>query len=102
MEHLHQTLSEQEVIQWFESNLPVEDYRNKSILLIVPDATRTAPLPLLFSTFHRMLSPVAKRIDVLVAPGTHPPMPENDICGRRGISEADKQAEYRDGGLFNQ
>ncbi|WP_339732547.1 lactate racemase domain-containing protein [uncultured Gimesia sp.] len=101
MENPHQTLSEQDVIQWFESNLPVEDYRNKSILLIIPDATRTAPLPLLFSTFHRLLSPVVKRIDVLVALGTHPPMPEADICRLLGISESARQAEYKDVGLYN-
>ena len=101
MEQPHQTLTEQEVIQWFEENLPVEDYRNKRILLIIPDATRTAPLPLLFSTFHRLLSPVAKQIDVLVALGTHPPMPEKDICRLLGISESARQAEYKDVGLYN-
>lgn len=101
MENSHTTLTQEEVIQWFESHIPIEDYRNKSILLIIPDATRTAPLPLLFSTFHRILSPVTKRIDVLVALGTHPPMPEEDICHLLGISESERQAEYKNVGLFN-
>ena len=34
---------------------PAEDYRDKRVLLIVPDATRTAPVGLLFQTIHEQI-----------------------------------------------
>ena len=40
-------LSHEEVRNWFGDALPDEDFSGKRVLLIVPDRTRTAPLPLL-------------------------------------------------------
>lgn len=60
---------------WLHQNVPVSDFRDKRVLLIVPDNTRTAPLPVLFPAMRSMLRPVTKSLDVLVALGTHPPMP---------------------------
>ena len=48
--------------------------------MIVPDATRTAPLPLLFDALHTHLRPAVSRLDVLVALGTHPPMSDSQMC----------------------
>lgn len=51
--------------------VPIQDRR---ILIIVPDGTRTAPIPLMFRIFQELLHPRAKSVDYLVALGTHPPM----------------------------
>jgi len=48
--------------------------RDTSILIIIPDGTRTAPIPLMFRIFQELLGPRAKTVDYLVALGTHPPM----------------------------
>lgn len=48
--------------------------RNSRILIIIPDGTRTAPIPLMFRTFRELLRPRAKAVDYLVALGTHPPL----------------------------
>jgi len=77
------------------------DFRGKKILLIVPDATRTAPVDLFFRSLHAHLSPVAKAFDVMIALGTHPPMSELAICQRLGISIDDRRSQYRNVNLLN-
>ncbi|MFN0195509.1 MAG: lactate racemase domain-containing protein [Planctomycetaceae bacterium] len=79
-------LSDDEVRQWFQHELPLEDFRDRKILVIVPDATRTAPLGLLFPLLYERLRPVVKNIDVMVALGTHPPMPQESIERMLGIT----------------
>ncbi|MFI5890210.1 lactate racemase domain-containing protein [Actinoplanes sp. NPDC051513] len=46
----------------------------KSVCVIVPDATRSCPLPLLLGAVHSALAGRASRVTVLVALGTHAPM----------------------------
>ncbi|MGH7129304.1 MAG: lactate racemase domain-containing protein, partial [Planctomycetaceae bacterium] len=66
-------MSDDAVRQWIAANVPAAEFHNRRVLMIVPDATRTAPLPLLFDALREQLSDAAK-LDVLVALGTHPPM----------------------------
>ena len=47
-----QELTANEVANIVARTCPVENYRGKKVLLIVPDATRTAPVGLLFKTIH--------------------------------------------------
>jgi len=101
MTHSLETLSDQDVQQWISQNVPLEDYRDKKVLLIVPDATRTAPLPLLFASLVEHLRPVATKIDFLIALGTHPPMTEEQINKLFGITAEQRAQEYADIGLFN-
>ena len=95
------TLNEDQVTDWITSNVPRSDYEGKRLLLIVPDATRTAPLPLLFETLHNHLGGAVTQLDVLVALGTHPAMPEADICKLMGISDEDRAGRFSNVGLFN-
>jgi nickel-dependent lactate racemase len=86
---------------WVDENLPVADFEGRRVLLIVPDATRTAPLPLLFEAiFDRIGNPTAN-LDVLIALGTHPPMTDEQINDLLGISADDRRGRYADVGLFN-
>jgi nickel-dependent lactate racemase len=80
---------------------PAKDYRNKRVLLIVPDGTRTAPVGLLFHHLYRLMGGVTKAFDVLIALGTHQPMSEAAICQRLEISEADRREVYRGVRFFN-
>src|SRR5438270_12051766 len=75
-------LNEGQVASVVERTCKDDDYRDKRILLIVPDGTRTAPVGLLFQTLHRQIGLVTKAFDVLIALGTHQPMSEEAICGR--------------------
>src|SRR5205814_1592659 len=74
---------------------PAKDYSGKRALLIVPDATRTAPVGLLFKTIHEQIGGAAAALDVLIALGTHQPMSEEAICQRLEISIDERKSTYR-------
>jgi nickel-dependent lactate racemase len=95
------TLSSREVREWIVQNVPLEDFRDQRVLLIVPDATRTAPLPLLFGAVYEHLRSVTRAFDVLVALGTHPPMNESQMCRLLGITRDERDGLFATVGLFN-
>ena len=95
------TLTADAVRHWIATHIDAAEYRGKRVLLIVPDATRTAPMPLLFDAVFQKLHGVAKQIDVLVALGTHPPMNEGAICKLLGIYESERDKLFASVGLFN-
>ena len=53
------------------SALPVDGRR---VLVIIPDGTRTMPMPLMFELIERELGARVAALDYLVALGTHAPM----------------------------
>ncbi len=50
------------------------DPANKRVLVIIPDGTRTAPMPLMFRLLYEQFGRRAAQFDYLIALGTHPPM----------------------------
>src|SRR5207244_3416713 len=95
------TLTNAQVRDLIEEACPAKDYRDKRVLLIVPDGTRTAPVGLLFQTLYRQMGEVTKAFDVLIALGTHQPMSEAAICQRLEISEAERRETYRRVRFYN-
>jgi nickel-dependent lactate racemase len=67
----------------------------RRILAIVPDETRSAPLDVVFPILHELLAPRAAAFDVLVALGTHPPISDEAIDRRLGITAGERQTRYR-------
>ncbi|MFN8709237.1 MAG: lactate racemase domain-containing protein [Planctomyces sp.] len=98
MTSIPQTMTRAEMVNWLENEIPVGDFRDKRVLLVIPDNTRTAPMSVLFPELRRILGPVAKRLDVLVALGTHRAMPLEKIRSMLGIAENDPCSDV---GLFN-
>src|SRR6058998_3524265 len=94
-------LTSEQVAELVAQTCPVKDYRNKKVLLIVPDGTRSAPVGLLFQTLHRQMSEATQVFDVLIALGTHQPMSETAIGQRLEISEAERRETYRRVRFFN-
>lgn len=74
--------------------------RGQRVLVLVPDHTRTAPLPLLFSCLVETLHDAA-RLDVLVALGTHPPLSDDRLNALVGITAEERAGRYAHVGLFN-
>jgi lactate racemase len=64
-------------------------FRDKRVLVLIPDATRSGPLPLLFRTICEALSGVAHQLDFLVALGTHQPMTPSQMAALVGLPEND-------------
>lgn len=70
------------------------------LLILIPDHTRTIPLPMLF----RMLTSIlhdAKQLDFMVALGTHPPLSDDAIHHLLGITAEERTTTYRQVGLLN-
>jgi nickel-dependent lactate racemase len=53
------------------AELPLDGRR---VLVLIPDGTRTMPVPLMYDTFEREIGPRVSALDYLVALGTHAPM----------------------------
>jgi nickel-dependent lactate racemase len=80
---------------------PAADYRGKKVLLIVPDATRTAPVGPVFQAIHEQLGGVTAALDVMIALGTHQPMSESAICERLEITAEERSTKYRSVEFFD-
>jgi nickel-dependent lactate racemase len=70
------------------------------VLALIPDHTRSVPLPQLFRLLVDLLRDT-KQLDFLVALGTHPPLSEDLLCALVGITPAERASTYRHVGLLN-
>ena len=66
--------------------MPIQGQR---VLVIIPDGTRTAPIPQMFRHFQELLRPRVKSLDYLVALGTHPPMSDAQLSKLVGTTVVD-------------
>jgi nickel-dependent lactate racemase len=94
-------LSDQEVREIVAQALAQLQLEGKKLLLIVPDATRTAPVGLLFPVIHELTASQAKALDVMIALGTHPPMSEEAMLKRLEISAEERANKYKKVRLLN-
>jgi nickel-dependent lactate racemase len=62
-------------------DLKVDD---KRVLVLIPDGTRTMPMPLLFDLLQQEIGERAAACDFLVALGTHPLMPDAQLSALVG------------------
>jgi nickel-dependent lactate racemase len=93
-------LSRDEVVAFVREQLAGDDYDGRSVCVLVPDATRSCPLPLLVEAVHGALHGRASRLTVLVALGTHAPMSPAQLarhlgCEERGLAERFPGMEVR-------
>jgi len=65
-----------------------------SVLVIVPDATRTVPLPAVWAQVHAALAGRVRRLSVVVALGTHRAMTEAELDAHFGIGPGGWDARY--------
>src|SRR4051794_14036286 len=77
-------LTEDEVEAFVGEQLSAVDVDGRSVCVIVPDGTRSVPLPLLFRAIHGALHGRVSRLTVLVALGTHGAMGEQALGVRLG------------------
>jgi nickel-dependent lactate racemase len=89
-----EVLSEDRVTAFVGEQLAAHDLDGRSVCVIVPDATRSCPLPLLLSAVHGALAGRASRVTVLVALGTHAPMTEAQLARHLGYPAGDSAARY--------
>lgn len=68
------------------------DLEGKRVLVVVPDATRTAPVPLLRALLDELVGGRTCALDYLVALGTHPPMDDASLSRLLGVPVSDGRA----------
>ena len=71
------------------------------MLVIIPDGTRTAPIPLLFRLLYEQIGRRVARLDYLIALGTHPPMSDEAIDHLVGVTAVERAARYPNVTVFN-
>ncbi|MBN1138495.1 MAG: DUF2088 domain-containing protein [Anaerolineae bacterium] len=94
-------LEEDEVGELVREALEQADLGGQRVLVIIPDSTRTAPIPLFFRLFHRELWGCVAALDYLVALGTHQPLGEDALNRLVGITAEERRTAYAGVGLFN-
>src|SRR5579884_535898 len=77
------------------------DPSHKRVLVIIPDGTRTAPIPLMFRLLYEQFGQRVAQLDYLIALGTHPPMPEEAIERLVGVSAEQRAQRYPNVHIFN-
>ena len=75
-------------------------FDGQRILVLIPDHTRSLPLPFLFRSLVDVLHD-ARQLDFMVALGTHPPLSEESIHKLVGITAEERSTTFRHIGLFN-
>jgi nickel-dependent lactate racemase len=72
-------LSEQEIFSLLVDAASRWKIYGKRVLTIIPDGTRTAPIPTFFKLIYQILQDKVVSLDYLIALGTHPPMSDKSV-----------------------
>lgn len=94
-------LSGEEISHIVRTALSGEDLDDKRVLVIIPDATRSAPIPEMFRLLHRKLADRVAALDFLIALGTHQPLSEGRINTLMGVSSRERQTAFSGINVFN-
>ncbi len=83
-------LTDLETIDAVQRGLAGLDAHNKRLLVIIPDGTRTAPIPLMMRALYRAVGRQAGQFDVMIALGTHQPMSDEALEHHLGMGAGDR------------
>jgi len=82
------TLIKDEILAIVKDSLSSLALDGKRVIVLIPDNTRTMPMPLMFDLFEELLSRRVSQLDYLVALGTHQPLDDaqlSKLVGRKVI-----------------
>ncbi len=96
-----QTLTVEDVQQVLAQTFAPLSLVGKRVLVIIPDGTRTAPLPLLFRLLYAQFGSQVAGLDYLIALGTHQPMSTEAITKLVGVSEDERAMHYPNVQIYN-
>ncbi len=72
-------LSSEEIRVIVKESLDTVALDGKRVLILIPDNTRTMPMPFMFDLFEEFLSQRVRQLDYLVALGTHQPLDDRQL-----------------------
>jgi len=88
------SLTEEEVRDVLVSAFRGVRLDGRRVVVLIPDDTRHAPIPMLFRLLIDILGKQAARLDFLIALGTHPRMPPDAVDRLVGISESERARRF--------
>jgi lactate racemase len=88
------SLTDEQVTAFVRESLDSVDLDGRSVCVVVPDGTRSCPLPLLLGAVHAALAGRVSRMTVLIALGTHAAMDEAHLARHLGYPEGGLAAAY--------
>src|SRR3954469_6031728 len=89
-----EVLAEDAVRAFVGEQLGAARLDGRSVCVLVPDATRSCPLPLVLSAVHGALHGRASKLTVLVPLGTHAEMPEHALATHLGYEAGASERRY--------
>jgi nickel-dependent lactate racemase len=75
-------------------------FSNQRVLVLIPDHTRSLPLPFLFRALIDVFHDV-QQLEFMVALGTHPPLSNESLLKLVGITMEERTSTFRHIGLLN-
>jgi lactate racemase len=96
---VHQLLSRDQILESLYRGLDGK-FHHQRVLVLIPDHTRSLPLPFLFRSLVAVLGD-AKQLDFMIALGTHPPLQEESIHKLVGITAEERSSAFKEIGLLN-
>jgi len=85
----HQHVSARELDEFVARAVAGVDLDGLRVTLVIPDGTRSCPLPLLVGTLHRHLAPRVASLNAVIALGTHSYLEPDEIDRLLGVGGTD-------------
>lgn len=92
-------LSNEQILETLQTGLG-DKFRNQRVLILIPDHTRSLPLPFLFRILVEILRDT-RQLDFMIALGTHPPLAEERIHKLIGITSQERITVFKNIRLLN-
>ena len=84
-----------------KAGTPAHLVENRRVLAVTPDATRSAPMPMLIRAVQQVIGARAAQLDYMVALGTHPVMSDAEILRLYGLSERQRERDFAGARFMN-
>jgi nickel-dependent lactate racemase len=95
------SLTEAEAREIVTQAFTEHDMTGKRVLFITPDATRSAPMPMMFRIFFDAIGDDVAALDYLIALGTHSPMDHMQLNRLFGLTPEERAGKYAKVNIFN-
>ncbi len=99
--YIDRLLANEEIRDLMSAALSSIRLTGRRVLIIIPDGTRTAPLPVMFRLFCEFLTPKVAALDFLIALGTHRLMSEDAINRLVGVTDEERRTRFNGVNIFN-
>ena len=95
------TVASEDVRQIISEGIDELEPGGKRVLVILPDHTRSGPIPMFFEIFCELLSATARQVNFLIALGTHPPLGPDKMDPLLGMDAARRAQRYKNVAVHN-